>query len=172
MNTSTRRASRLIARHNNNNNNNNGNDKKKPPKTTTATYVKPDIIDNLDTVGGTAYHHAGPYDAMRPEMNRIPGHSPLVALKKSDEEALKAVPRRKAIIDAVECSYPLDLWASSLYSCAVDIYGNVYEIDDSPEKVDMVLNSRRRAQAHKARIIASKSLVYIILVILLIILIS
>lgn len=69
--------------------------------------VNPDIIDELDDITVYSYHHEGPYDAARPERNRVTQLSPLEAVKESNEEALRATPRDK-IIDSIQCHRPLD----------------------------------------------------------------
>lgn len=53
------------------------------------------------------YHHEGPYDAVYPECNVCRDHSPLEAVKDSNEEALRATPLHK-IIDSVANHRPLD----------------------------------------------------------------
>lgn len=72
-----------------------------------SQLVQPDIIDQLDNVTAFYYHHEGPYDAARPERNRISQYSPLEAVKESNAEALRATPRHK-IADAVNSHRPLD----------------------------------------------------------------
>ncbi|KAJ6172158.1 hypothetical protein N7470_001225 [Penicillium chermesinum] len=69
--------------------------------------VRPDIIDQLDDATGFSYHHEGPYDAARPERNRVSNLSPLDAVKESNEEALRATPRDK-IVDCLHSHRPLD----------------------------------------------------------------
>ncbi|KAJ5802130.1 uncharacterized protein N7503_004580 [Penicillium pulvis] len=72
-----------------------------------STLVNPDIIDELDDITVYSYHHEGPYDAARPERNRVTQLSPLEAVKESNEEALRATPRDK-IIDSIQGHRPLD----------------------------------------------------------------
>lgn len=69
--------------------------------------MNPDIIDQLDDVTAYSYHHEGPYDAVCPERNRVSQHSPLEAVKESNEEALRATPHDK-IIDCLNSHRPLD----------------------------------------------------------------
>jgi hypothetical protein len=69
--------------------------------------VQPDIIDQLDNVTAFSYHHEGPYDAARPERNRLSQYSPLEAVKESNAEALRATPQHK-IADALNSHRPLD----------------------------------------------------------------
>lgn len=73
----------------------------------TSQLVNPDIIDQLDDVTNYSYHHEGPYDAVRPERNRVSQHSPLEAVRESNEEALRATPHDK-IIDCLNSHRPLD----------------------------------------------------------------
>ncbi|KAJ5641476.1 hypothetical protein N7490_005476 [Penicillium lividum] len=72
-----------------------------------SMLVNPDIIDALDDITLYSYHHEGPYDAVRPERNRVSSTSPLEAVKESNEEALRATPRDK-IIDSLQSHRPLD----------------------------------------------------------------
>lgn len=72
-----------------------------------SQLVNPDIIDQLDNVGFYSYHHEGPYDAVCPERNLVSQHSPLEAVKESNEEALRATPPEK-IIDCLDSHRPLD----------------------------------------------------------------
>lgn len=73
----------------------------------TSQLVNPDIIDQLDDATLYSYHHEGPYDAVCPERNRVSQHSPLEAVRESNEEALRATPRDK-IIDCLHSHRPLD----------------------------------------------------------------
>ncbi|KAJ5591860.1 uncharacterized protein N7459_002229 [Penicillium hispanicum] len=72
-----------------------------------SELVNPDIIDRLDDVTAYSYHHEGPYDAVYPERNRVSHHSPLEAVRESNEEALRATPRDK-IVDCLNSHRPLD----------------------------------------------------------------
>ncbi|KAJ5936657.1 hypothetical protein N7466_003107, partial [Penicillium verhagenii] len=71
-----------------------------------SMFVNPDIIDELDDITIYSYHHEGPYDAVRPERNRGQ-HSPLDAVRESNEEALRATPKDK-IMDSLRGHRPLD----------------------------------------------------------------
>ena len=73
----------------------------------TSQRVIPDTIDELDDVTAYSYHHEGPYDAVCPERNRVSQHSPLEAVRESNEEALRATPRDK-IVDCLNSHRPLD----------------------------------------------------------------
>ena len=99
-------------------------------KTDLETYsLKPDIIDYFSAVavGNTnAFHYESPYDVMRPEKNQFLEKSPLMALIKSDQESANS-PSHKGIT-AMEYGF-LIYNSGSLYSCSVDIFGNVYEGD-------------------------------------------
>jgi len=65
-----------------------------------------DAIDRLDEAG-FRYHHEGPYDAASLARNTDTRSSPVAALARSNEEALKATPSEK-IYDAVKGHKPLD----------------------------------------------------------------
>jgi hypothetical protein len=87
--------------------------------------VRPDTIDNLDTVSALRYHHEGPYDAVYPERNRCSHLSPVAAVKETNAEALKATPTYK-ITDSLERHRPLD--GVSFYPPgATDEEGHVYD---------------------------------------------
>lgn len=72
-----------------------------------SLLVNPDIIDELDNATLYSYHHEGPYDAVCPERNRLSQHSPLEAVRESNEEALRATPQHK-IMDSINSHRPLD----------------------------------------------------------------
>ncbi|KAJ5097666.1 hypothetical protein N7456_008387 [Penicillium angulare] len=78
-----------------------------PKYSRNSLLVNPDIIDELDDVSFYSYHHEGPYDAVCPERNRLSQHSPLEAVRESNEEALRATPQHK-IIDSLNSHRPLD----------------------------------------------------------------
>ncbi len=65
-----------------------------------------DSIDTLDTIGAK-YHHEGPYDAMLLARNTDYKHSPVEAVRSTNEEALKATPPEK-IQDSLRRHIPLD----------------------------------------------------------------
>lgn len=90
--------------------------------------MDPDIIDKLDDVTAFSYHHEGPYDAVRPERNRILEQSPLEAVKDSNAEALRATPREK-IIDCLNSHRPLD--GTAFYPPGTtDETGHTYEYEE------------------------------------------
>lgn len=64
-----------------------------------------DLIDSLDTVGGT-YHHGGPYDATLASRNVHKKYSPLEAVHDSNMEAIRATPR-EYIQDSLQKHVPL-----------------------------------------------------------------
>ncbi|RHZ57783.1 uncharacterized protein CDV56_102537 [Aspergillus thermomutatus] len=72
-----------------------------------SLLVNPDVIDRLDTAGVFHYHHESPYDAVYAERNHDAKTSPIAALEKSTEEALKATPKDK-IADCLNSHRPLD----------------------------------------------------------------
>ena len=88
--------------------------------------IRPDTIDQLDVVGGN-YHHEGPFDATYMARNTSYVSSPLEALARSNEEALKATPKEK-IIDSIERHRPLD--GVAIYPPGeVDRNGQVYNYE-------------------------------------------
>lgn len=70
-----------------------------------ASLHNTDVIDALDTIGGT-YHHGGPYDATLASRNVNKKYSPLAAVQRSNEEAIRATPR-EFIQDSLEHHVPL-----------------------------------------------------------------
>ncbi|KAH7313570.1 hypothetical protein B0I35DRAFT_275686 [Stachybotrys elegans] len=64
-----------------------------------------DIIDSLDTIGGT-YHHGGPYDATLASRNLNKKYSPVAAVQESNMEAIRATPR-EYIDDSLQRHVPL-----------------------------------------------------------------
>jgi hypothetical protein len=72
-----------------------------------SQLVNPDIIDRLDSASFFQYHHEGPYDAVYPERNLDSKVSPIEAVKRTNEEALKATPSDK-IKDCLNSHRPLD----------------------------------------------------------------
>ncbi|KAJ5085344.1 hypothetical protein N7532_010115 [Penicillium argentinense] len=93
-----------------------------------SQLVNPDIIDELDDVMAYSYHHEGPYDAVCPERNRISQHSPLEAVRESNEEALRATPRDK-IIDSLHSHRPLD-GTAFFPPGTTDINGQTYQYEE------------------------------------------
>jgi hypothetical protein len=80
-----------------------------------------DIIDALDTVGGT-YHHGGPYDATLASRNVDEKYSPLAAVRDSNMEAIKATPR-EYIQDCLTKHVPLQ-GTATIPNGAYDMSGN------------------------------------------------
>ncbi|KAE8322800.1 hypothetical protein BDV39DRAFT_183385 [Aspergillus sergii] len=72
-----------------------------------SQLVNPDVIDRLDSASFFQYHHEGPYDAVYPERNFDSKLSPIEAVKRTNEEALKATPEDK-IKDSINSHRPLD----------------------------------------------------------------
>jgi hypothetical protein len=70
-----------------------------------ASTHKTDVIDALDTIGGT-YHHGGPYDATLASRNINQKYSPVAAVQHTNEEAIRATPR-EFIQDSLEHHVPL-----------------------------------------------------------------
>lgn len=92
--------------------------------------VRPDMIDDLDTVGGAKYHHEGPFDVSYLARNTSYESSPLEALSGSNEETLKATPREK-IMDSVQKHRPLD-GVAMVPPGMHDRNGNLYEYQEGP----------------------------------------
>ncbi|KAM0248036.1 hypothetical protein ACHAQJ_009617 [Trichoderma viride] len=80
-----------------------------------------DMIDALDTIGGT-YHHGGPYDATLISRNLNKKYSPVAAVQDSNMEALRATPR-EYIIDSLERHVPLQ-GTSTVPPGAMDLGGS------------------------------------------------
>lgn len=99
-----------------------------------SQLVNPDIIDHLDNVGFSSYHHEGPYDAVCPERNRVSKHSPLEAVKESNEEALKATPRDK-IMDCLNSHRPLD-GTAFFEPGTTDRNGQFYDYEEGSNMMD------------------------------------
>lgn len=99
-----------------------------------SQLVNPDIIDELDDVTSYSYHHEGPYDAVCPERNRVSHHSPLEAVRESNEEALRATPRDK-IIDCLHSHRPLD-GTAYFPPGATDRDGQTYEYEEGSNMMD------------------------------------
>lgn len=96
--------------------------------------VNPDIIDELDDVTSYSYHHEGPYDAVCPERNRVSHHSPLEAVRESNEEALRATPRDK-IVDCLHSHRPLD-GTAYFPPGTTDRDGQTYEYEEGSNMMD------------------------------------
>ncbi|RPB14377.1 hypothetical protein P167DRAFT_604215 [Morchella conica CCBAS932] len=91
----------------------------------------PDTIDRLDNIlGGTPYHHEGPFDATL-RARQIPGRSPVEALAWSNAKAIAATPREN-IIDCLEKHKPLQGTASvpvGMRTAAGQVMGDYEEVD-------------------------------------------
>jgi hypothetical protein len=95
--------------------------------------VNPDIIDQLDNVTPYSYHHEGPYDAVCAERNHVSQHSPLEALRESNEEALRATPLDK-ITDCLNSHRPLD--GTAFFPPGhTDINGQTYDYQEGSNEV-------------------------------------
>jgi hypothetical protein len=89
-----------------------------------------DLIDSLDTVGGT-YHHGGPYDATLASRNRNKKYSPLEAVHDSNMEAIKATPR-EYIQDSLEKHVPLQ-GTAVIPPGARDLSGKVMQYEEGAD---------------------------------------
>ncbi|KAI9785832.1 MAG: hypothetical protein M1816_008224 [Peltula sp. TS41687] len=96
----------------------------------------PDLIDNLDNVGTTTYHHEGPYDAALLARNLTPQISPLEAVRSTNEKALRATPKEN-VRDALERHRPLD-GVASIPPGMRDLSGDVMEYE---EGTDMMIEN-------------------------------
>lgn len=106
-----------------------------------SLIVKPDLIDQLDNVTAYSYHHEGPYDAARPERNRVSSLSPLEAVKESNEEALRATPRDK-IVDCLHSHRPLD-GTAFFAPGTTDRNGQVYDYEEGSNMMNEYGNFMR-----------------------------
>ena len=77
------------------------------------------------------YHHEGPYDATLLARNTSLANSPVAAVKRSNEEALKATPKEK-IKDALERHRPLD-GVADVRSGTADFLGRRLEYEEGPD---------------------------------------
>ncbi|KAI9835726.1 MAG: hypothetical protein M1819_001903 [Sarea resinae] len=102
----------------------------------------PDTIDSLDTVGG-AYHHGGPFDATLLARNTSFTSSPLEALKRSNEEALKATPKEN-IQDSLERHRPLD-GTASVPAGMTDQFGRTFNYE---EGADLMIEGNYKRWPH------------------------
>jgi hypothetical protein len=89
-----------------------------------------DTIDRLDKTG-FSYHHEGPYDAASLARNRDPIHSPVAAVKESNEEALRATPREN-IMDSVTRHKPLE-GVAIVPPGVEDRFGRVYDYEEGAD---------------------------------------
>lgn len=70
------------------------------------TLPRADPIDTLDNILGHSYHHEGPFDATLASRNANKKYAPLEAVKRTNEEALKATPR-ELVQDSLTKHVPL-----------------------------------------------------------------
>ncbi|KAK5992459.1 hypothetical protein PT974_05864 [Cladobotryum mycophilum] len=89
-----------------------------------------DIIDSLDTIGGT-YHHGGPYDATMLSRNLSWKTSPLAAVHDSNMEAIRATPK-EFIIDSLERHMPLQ-GTATVPPGSFDMRGKKMEYNEGPD---------------------------------------
>ncbi|KAJ5738597.1 hypothetical protein N7493_001752, partial [Penicillium malachiteum] len=66
-----------------------------------------DIIDGLDHISPYIFHHEGSFDVASNARNRDLRYSPSEAVKRSNEEALRATPPDK-VVDSLNSRRPLD----------------------------------------------------------------
>ncbi|KAM4067319.1 pal1 cell morphology protein [Hirsutella rhossiliensis] len=107
-----------------------------------TTYT--DCIDRLDTIGGSPYHHGGPFDAALPCRNRDKKYSPLAAVQESNMEAIRATPR-ESLIDSLTRNVPLQ-GTASVAPGAMDHSGNVM---DYAEGADLMREADAPGGAYK-----------------------
>ncbi|KAI6372537.1 hypothetical protein MCOR25_003697 [Pyricularia grisea] len=89
-----------------------------------------DIIDSLDTIGGT-YHHGGPFDATLAARNTNKMYAPVEALKDSNMEAIRATPR-EFLQDSLQRHVPLQ-GTSQVPPGATDFSGNVMDYEEGAD---------------------------------------
>jgi hypothetical protein len=89
-----------------------------------------DTIDRLDNIG-FSYHHEGPYDAANLARNRDPMHSPVAAVKYTNEEALRATPREN-IVDSLTKHRPLE-GVAIVPPGMEDRFGRVYDYEEGAD---------------------------------------
>ncbi|RFU73609.1 hypothetical protein TARUN_8612 [Trichoderma arundinaceum] len=89
-----------------------------------------DMIDALDTIGGT-YHHGGPYDATLLSRNLNQKYSPVAAVHDSNMEALRATPR-EYIIDSLQRHIPLQ-GTATIPSGTLDYSGSRMSYEEGPD---------------------------------------
>lgn len=89
-----------------------------------------DMIDALDTIGGT-YHHGGPYDATLISRNLNKKYSPVAAVQDSNMETLRATPR-EYIIDSLERHLPLQ-GTATVPSGGLDLSGSRMSYEEGPD---------------------------------------
>ena len=91
---------------------------------------RPDVVDALDK-SGLSYHHEGPYDAALFSRNMNQTHSPVAALKMTNDEALKATPEEK-IKDSLNDHRPLD-GTAIVPPGHRDAFGRLYEYEEGED---------------------------------------
>lgn len=106
--------------------------------------VRPDLIDGLDSTGVGHYHHEGPYDATLFARNNSWKSSPVAAVARTNEEALKATPHEK-VMDSVQRHRPLD-GVAAYPPGTTDRNGQRY---DYTEGENMMLDERAEGGAYK-----------------------
>lgn len=89
-----------------------------------------DMIDALDTIGGT-YHHGGPYDATLLSRNLDVRTSPVAAVQDSNMEALRATPR-EYVMDSLQRHIPLQ-GTSTVPSGSLDYRGSRMSYEEGPD---------------------------------------
>ncbi|KAH7001197.1 hypothetical protein EDB80DRAFT_721729 [Ilyonectria destructans] len=89
-----------------------------------------DIIDSLDTIGGT-YHHGGPFDAALASRNRNKKYSPAAAVHDSNMEAIRATPR-EYLEDALRKNRPLQ-GTAVIPNGMEDFSGNIMQYEEGAD---------------------------------------
>ena len=103
---------------------------RRAPHLTRKYLPGPDQIDRLDNVI-MRYHHEGPYDAALTSRNLSPQLSPLMAVRDSNTEAIKATPEEN-IRDAVVRHRPLD-GTAVIPPGMPDRFGRVYHYEEGAD---------------------------------------
>ncbi|KAJ5613714.1 hypothetical protein N7528_007368 [Penicillium herquei] len=93
-----------------------------------------DIIDGLDHTSPYIFHHEGPFDAASNARNRDLRYSPLEAVKRSNEEALRATPPHK-VIDSLNSRRPLD-GVAYYPPGSTDRIGQSYDYEEGANMID------------------------------------
>jgi hypothetical protein len=106
-------------------------------------HVGADSIDRLDDLA-SPYHHEGPYDATLLARNTSSTHSPVEAVRATNEEVLKATPR-DMVKDSVEKHRPLD-GVAIVPPGMVDRYGHSYNYQEGP---NMMVDANPEGGAYK-----------------------
>ena len=103
---------------------------RRAPHLTRKYLPGPDQIDRLDNVI-MRYHHEGPYDAALTSRNLSPKLSPLMAVRDTNTEAIKATPEEN-VRDAVVRHRPLD-GTAIIPSGVPDRFGRVYHYEEGTD---------------------------------------